>query len=507
MSHLTHELLWAYARRELELEERAAVEAHLSLCHGCTLWLDEVRAAQALLSALPEPPPMPEALARRVGAALADEAEKRFTRRTWWPFDVSPLWVLAGAAATAAVLTGWVATREAVPSPAPTLAQQDEPVQPEPVVLPPPPAPPARPAKKLTASVASAKRARSGAGALAKAQTLAEGSRVSTESGGALWLNLPDGTRAGLTSASEVQLARLEEKTLTLEVAKGSLALVVPHRQDRLLTVRAGEVVVRDLGTRFLVSRDVSRVLVAVEEGSVEVTLPSRTERVSAGHAVAWQNGQYQAIPWEVSPPRAPVRRAPPVPEGGSSASRLSGDDDEADALPPPPAQQPVAQRAQAPETPVGAAQEDPSGSPEDEWASLPGEPPLHAAPPAVASGTPNRPVELPKAQGADRPAEPAFSLRDLERKLQDLTRALHLPVVVTMSDPREQHAKEIDRLADAGECATAVQRADQWLADPPGNDEFRLRKGVLKTKLGCLTKLGRIGEATEVQRLLNAMP
>ena len=510
MSHLSHDLLWAYGRREVELEERATVEAHLTVCHACTLALDEVRAAQSLLAVMPEPPPMPDALARRVGAALAEEAEKRSTRRSWWPFDVSPAWVLAGAAATALVLTAWVTTRDELsPSPSnPPIARQDEPVGSEPVVLQPPPAPPAPAAKKLTASVASAKKAKSGGGALAKAQKLTEGSKVTTDSGGALWLNLPDGTRAGLTSASEVSLARLEEKTLTLDVTRGSLALVVPHRQDRLLTVRAGDVEVRDLGTRFLVSRDVSRTLVAVEEGSVEVKLPNRpAEKLSAGHAVVWQNGQYQAIPWEVSPTRAaaPVKKAdpqtPPTPEVGSKASQLS-DENEADQLPP---QQAKAQPAE-PQVGVVPEPEEPAGSPEEEWAGF-NQPSTRPAQPVEASGTPNKPVELPRPQGAEGPADRPFSLRDVERRLQDLTRALHLPVVVQLTDPRETRAKDIDRLAEAGECASAIQRADQWLMDPPGNDEYRLRKGVLRQKLRCLTKLGRLGEATDVQRLLNSMP
>ncbi len=113
--------------------------------------------------------------------------------------------------------------------------------------------------------------------ALGTAQVLETGARLSTEKDGSLWLKLPDGTKAGLTGSTDVQLAKLEEKTLTLDISRGSLAMVVPHREDRVLTIRAGDVEVKDLGTRFLVSREVAKVIVAVEEGSVEVRTPKST--------------------------------------------------------------------------------------------------------------------------------------------------------------------------------------------------------------------------------------
>jgi transmembrane sensor len=117
---------------------------------------------------------------------------------------------------------------------------------------------------------------------------------VSTETGGSLWLQLPDGTKAGLTGATDVQLAKLDDKTLTLDVTRGSLAMVVPHREDRVLTVRAGDVEVKDLGTRFLVSREVARTVVAVEEGSVEV----KTPRLSSVSFACWVRSQAARRMW-----------------------------------------------------------------------------------------------------------------------------------------------------------------------------------------------------------------
>src|SRR5699024_2046404 len=103
------------------------------------------------------------------------------------------------------------------------------------------------------------------------AAKLGEGSIISTKSGGRVWMKLPDGSRAGLTGSSEVKLSTLKAKEVTLDITRGSLAMVVPHREDRVLLVRAGDVTVRDLGTRFLVQIEEGRTMVAVDEGEVAV--------------------------------------------------------------------------------------------------------------------------------------------------------------------------------------------------------------------------------------------
>lgn len=61
MSHERFEdLLVAYADRELEAAERAAVEAHLRDCPECAELLACLRAASEALAALPEVEPAPE---------------------------------------------------------------------------------------------------------------------------------------------------------------------------------------------------------------------------------------------------------------------------------------------------------------------------------------------------------------------------------------------------------------------------------------------------------------
>ena len=223
---------------------------------------------------------------------------------------------------------------------------------------------PQAPTKKLKVTVASAKKATA-----RRLEELAEGATVSTQRGGSVWMKLPDGSRAGLTAASEMTLATLEENRLTLDLAKGSLAMIVPHRENRILIVRAGELQVKDLGTRFLVSRQPGRTLVAVDEGSVEVETPTGTREVRANHAVAWTNGQLTELNWEASAPvalqlhpasEAPLKVAPepePEPEPESIA-RL------------------VATRRRGRRSP-GRGRSEPAATPQpfcpaEEWATLP---------------------------------------------------------------------------------------------------------------------------------------
>jgi hypothetical protein len=328
---------------------------------------------------------------------------------------------------------------------------------------------------------------------VSKAQVLGEGSTVATEAGGSAWLRLPDGSRAGLTGSSSVTLAKLEAHTLALEVTSGNLAMVVPHREDRLLTVRAGEVLVKDLGTSFLVSRTGARVLVAVDEGSVEVTTPTATRTVTAGHALTWEDGKLDAMKWETSPPptdkRPAVAPSPVQPAvEPSQAARLNEEDDQA-----PPEVEPavtVTVPVTAPTAPL---------TPE-EWAQLPpGTPPpppgpvTTATPPPTGSAHPAPPPTPPKKEG--------FSLSGLERRLKDLQHTIEAPFAPSEA-MRESRARDVNRLADAGDCVGALAIADRWLVEPMSRsaNEGLWRRAVLNQKVRCLTKLGRVEEANAVK-------
>ncbi|MBL9037717.1 MAG: FecR domain-containing protein [Archangium sp.] len=483
MSHLSVEQQWQLARGELPPDQAPALEAHAASCEACRAAVASARAAVNVLREVPEPPPLPSMLAQRVGVRLSEaleaEQSRRFTR--WW----SPGWAWAAVAAAVVVVAGvaWVLPKREV---APPVAVAPEPVKAPVVAEPVMPPPPLTP-RKLAAVVASASKASASKAALATAQELAEGAVVKTERGGAAWLHLPDGTRAGLTGSSSVQLVTLEASALTLEVQRGSVAMVVPHREDRVLIVRAGEVQVRDLGTQFLVSREAARVVVAVEEGEVAVDVANQTRVVKAGHAVVWHDGVLEPLTFAPPPVKAaPVRAAPAVAPASASESN--------DDIAPPPA----------------------SLNPEDEWAGLtperssasdgspPPNPSLPPPPPSdVATATP---PSAPRPRGSG-----GFSLRDLERRIDQLMRDVRSPFPPAGGSLRQARAREVAHLADDGRCDEAIALSDAWLSSPAwqrtGADEGVLRRAVLQQKMRCLTSLGRNAEATDVWRELTAQP
>lgn len=471
MSHLAADMLWSFARQELTAQEQRQAQGHLDGCAECRASLADVTMATGLLAVLPEAPPMPEAMARRVGQSLADAADAKAAARftSWWQSLFTPRFVFAAAMGVMLVTVGawWAAGSNdvevpaqpqlALPTPVPEVTQ--------------PTLTPAPTVKKLSVTVASAKKSTT-----QKAQVLAEGSTISTQPGGSVWLKLPDGSRAGLTSSSEVTLATLEEKTLTLDIAKGSLAMVVPHREDRLLTVRAGEIEVRDLGTRFLVSREANRTLVAVEEGVVSVKTPTGEREVRAGNAVSWSNGTLTELAWE--PPQtavAPVVQAP-TPEK-ESVARLGDDEEDEDDNPPPPEE---AREVATPDTtPVGA---------DEDWAT----------PPPPNTNQPVRAAPPPRV-----PSERGFSLKKIERKVRELGSRL------TSGSTREAQAKNIAVSAEAGDCKYALDQIDRWLKAPITKlaNEPQLRRAVKTQQIRCLNRLGRSEEASALERQLDPLP
>lgn len=484
--------LWAYAKGELSAAEMAQVKAQLDASPEARAALADVESSLSVLSLLPEPPPMPDAMARRVGAVLADKVDEEAARSLsgWWRSLFTPRFVLAAAAACA---LAFVAFRIVSSQPSDgagggtsPVANVTVPTPLPPVVLPEPPG------KPVKAVVASARRAKSGTTALGTSQVLETGARLSTEKDGSLWLKLPDGTKAGLTGSTDVQLAKLEEKALTLDIARGSLAMVVPHREDRVLTIRAGEVEVKDLGTRFLVSRELAKVVVAVEEGSVEVKTPKATHVVTAGHAVAWHEGELDDYRWPTAAPSTP-----PLPTAKPEAAA------------PTPAIEPIVTAAD--ETDV----EPPSANPEEEWAAPPpgiAEAPVNVPPPAPPVDAP--PDTVVTVQPGPVAAAPApirrrrgtgFNLRSIEENLRELERQAHVPFVPINSNTRETQARAVAKLADVGNCELALEEAERWLQAPAGDrvEEAPLRRMVLQQKVRCLNHLGRSAEALEVQKLL----
>lgn len=470
MAHLTHETLWALARRELNAEATADAQAHLHSCDACQVQLAQVTEALGVLALMPEAPELPSLIGQRVGARLQDHFDARDAKSFsgWWRFSFSPWWVVAAVLALAVGVA--VVTRQAPPEVNPVATHDDaeKPGAPQVVAA----------AQPVQATIVSARKASRKAGTLAPKQTVAAGETLTTDSGGQLWFKLPDGSKAGLTSASQVHLKQLEAKTVALEVAQGNLALVIPHRQDRLLTVTAGDVQVKDLGTRFLVSRDVGRVLVAVEEGSVEVAVPGQTRTLSAGHALTWGNGALKEVDWGVTP----VRVAPTA------------------------AVQPTTEALKPPEPTVATA------NPEDEWAPLPPQnQPAVAVTPVPSNAMQPLPPQVPVAPpGAPTPPDEVNSftesrlmnsLQALEQRVRSFGAGLSLPRLNGETE-REWQARVIAQLGDAHDCVDVLTAASKWLHEPPeaGALEVKLRRSVLTQQMRCLQVMGRANEARAVE-------
>ena len=482
MTHPSHDALWTWA--QYGDEAPGPVGSHVESCPECAQVVADIRVAQQVMNSLPPAPPMPEELARRVGEALAEKADRQFLNhwRRWWAGLLNPRLVLLTAVALLAVLglrqlrlaDDALVSPVAVTPPAPALVT-DAPKVAAATPAPPPPVTP--PKKRVTASVSMAKKARTDERPAAKTQVLEEGAVVATESGGSLWMRLQDGTRAGLTGATKVTLTRMEETSLRLDVAQGSLAMTVPHRADRVVTVQAGDVEVKDLGTRFLVSRTEGRVLVAVEEGAVEVKTPTTSRTVGAGHAASWHDGRLDTLAWEVTPSRPPGITTAPQP---SSVARLDDEDDEEEV-------------SEEPERPDASVPEPPP-TPDDEWAKLP--PTARGAPP---------PARVPEAT---RPAKPGvrFKLGVLEERLRELHRSLLAPFMPS-ERAREERMREVASRADRGDCRGALAVAERWLRQPSTRraEEPTWRRAVLTQKWRCLLAQGRADEASVVRRELDA--
>ncbi|MFT3713855.1 MAG: FecR domain-containing protein [Archangium sp.] len=499
-SHLEHEVLWSLAKNELETSAQRDAEQHLAGCADCRVALEDIKLATSALFDLPPVPAMPDAMARRIGQNLAEEADARAAKSftSWWQSLFTPRFVFA--AAMAVLLTigaAYVLSRETPVAPtnpvnpntpAPNQIAMPTPNVPAPTPVPVPvPNVPAPAKKKLQVTVASAKKATAN-----KKQVLDEGSVVATQAGGSVWMQLPDGSRAGLTSASQITLTKLETDALTLDIAKGSLALVVPHREDRVLTVVAGEIEVKDLGTRFLVNRESTHTVVAVEEGVVEVKSPAGTRLVKAGHAVTWREGKLQELDWEpTAPPQPKVVVQQPAQNTDADVKSIArlDEEDEDDATPP--IDDSFVDNNQLPTSPPPETVQQPPDRTvqkvDEEWAAMPNS----------ADKTKKLP---PVSTFAPKKKERGLSLRSVERALREVGSA------ITSPNGREARARNVTLAANAGDCVYALQLADKWLTEPVTGlkTEPSMRRDVQLQQVRCLNHLGRKDDANALQKIID---
>jgi transmembrane sensor len=100
---------------------------------------------------------------------------------------------------------------------------------------------------------------------------------------------LPDGSRVQLDTDSRIRV-RYTADARQVDLLRGRALFDVVHGQSRPMTVRVGETLVRDLGTRFIVGDDPKEVSVTVLSGSVQVTKttePTAAQVLKQGQALA----------------------------------------------------------------------------------------------------------------------------------------------------------------------------------------------------------------------------
>jgi len=103
---------------------------------------------------------------------------------------------------------------------------------------------------------------------------------------------LPDGSRVDLAPRSSVAL-HFTQQERALDLDDGEAYFSVARNRERPFVVKVAQLRVRAVGTAFNIHKAASRVVVAVTEGSVEVSAgpsddPSARMLITAGHKATW---------------------------------------------------------------------------------------------------------------------------------------------------------------------------------------------------------------------------
>ncbi|MGZ4953964.1 MAG: FecR family protein, partial [Methylobacter sp.] len=115
------------------------------------------------------------------------------------------------------------------------------------------------------------------------------------EKGDRKTVTLADGSRIELNTESEVRI-HFNRWQRNVEMIKGEAFFTVAHDIERPFEVRAGSGRIRDIGTAFEVYIKPEHVIVAVQEGIVEVQAAGKRELI-AGQQLAFSNsGEFQTL-------------------------------------------------------------------------------------------------------------------------------------------------------------------------------------------------------------------
>ena len=280
-------LLWQYAARELDAEEGALIEHHLSECVECRERLLDVRQARLVLQDAQAPRPLVEWARVDVGISQLVEARLlRQARASRWGWRLP----LAFAAVAAVVLvvastakldfSALVRPAEVAVAPAavePTGAQVEQ-------------------ALGLSRVGAELSIARAG-------ERLAAGEVLRTAVGGRGLVMLPDGSRMRLAGGSQLALTRAEADDVALTLERGRVGVQASHRVRRGFVVHTNGMSVRVVGTLFTVSQVAGVVEVAVAEGKVLVEPPEGAPlSLVGGERVRFERGTWKPIRGSATP-------------------------------------------------------------------------------------------------------------------------------------------------------------------------------------------------------------
>ncbi|MCL2449438.1 MAG: FecR family protein, partial [Polyangiaceae bacterium] len=124
-----------------------------------------------------------------------------------------------------------------------------------------------------------------------------DGTVVETGAGQGQLVHLPDGSQLALVAFTRLRLEQVGMHDVRLALEAGALEARVTHVAGRSFVLRAGDVEIRVVGTRFTASRDaLGAVEVRVDEGRVTVAEGHGPDRfVEAGQT--WQSTLAEAPP------------------------------------------------------------------------------------------------------------------------------------------------------------------------------------------------------------------
>ncbi len=302
-------LLWQYAARELDTEESALVEHHLSECVECKERLLDVRQARLVLQDAQAPRPnvkwekVDQGISQLVEAQLLRQSKA--AQRGW-------RWPLAFAAIAAAVIalgsTGKLdLTRAPEEAPSEAIASSGTEVE------------QALGLSRVGAELALAR----------QGERLGAGEVLRTAVGGRGVLALPDGSRMRLAGGSQLALTRTEADDVALTLERGRVGVQASHRVRRGFVVHTNGMSVRVVGTLFLVSQVAGVVEVAVAEGTVVVEPPEgEALRLVGGERVRFERGNWKPLRGAVSVGQVAELNelsAPPMTEAAGVARAPAG--------------------------------------------------------------------------------------------------------------------------------------------------------------------------------------